>query len=73
MDHSNDAFRQNTNFSVTVAAFRLWEEPEQRGNREDMNNQGEGKGIQACLLDGGGLLDAAGSTLDKKDSPAKNN
>lgn len=38
-----------------------------------MNTQGEGRGIQTCLLDGGGLLDAAGSMLDKKDSSAKNN
>lgn len=70
--HSNGALRENTNLSVRVVAFRLWEVPGQRGNREDVNNQGEGEGIQTCLLYGGGLLDAAGSTLDKKDSSAKN-
>lgn len=71
--HSNDALRKNTNLSVRVAAFRLREVPGQCGKREDMNNQGEGKARQTCLLGGGGLLDAAGSTLDKKDSSAENN
>lgn len=44
-DHSNDAFRENANLPVTVTAFKVfffWGGG-QYGNREDMNNKGEGK------------------------------